>query len=107
MSALADQLATYLATRQHTLSTAHLTGMDQLLAEAVYIRDEGQELYDAVIALALADARGEATDEHWQHVRHEIADAVLAPTTLAGFLPGGVTVEGCIAEKTAADRGRG
>jgi hypothetical protein len=40
-------------------------------------------------------------------VRHEIADVVLAATTLAGMLPGDVTVEACIDEKTEADRGRG
>jgi hypothetical protein len=47
-----------------------------------------------------------AVDE-LRHVRHEIADVVLAATTLAGMLPGDVTVEACIAEKTEADRGRG
>lgn len=55
---LAGQLAHYLGVRHHTLSTAHLTGMEQLMAEAEYV-------------------------------------------------PGDVTVEACIAEKTERDRGRG
>lgn len=107
MSALAAQLATYLATRGHTLSTAQLTRMDQLLAEAAYVRDQGQELYDAVVALALADARGKATEEHWRHVRHEVAEVTLADTAFAGMMPSDITVEACIAEKTATNQGRG
>lgn len=107
MSALAAQLANYLAARQHTLSTAHLTGMEQLLAEAAYVRDEAQELYDAMVALADAAEHGMSTRLHMRDVRHEVADVALSVTALAGMLPGGVTVEACIAEKTEADRGRG
>jgi hypothetical protein len=107
LSPLADLLRNYLAARQHTLSTAHLTGMDLLLAEARYVKGEAEELYDAVVALALADARGEATPAHWRDVEKEIADVALADTTMAGFMPGTVTVEQCILAKTEADRGRG
>lgn len=111
MSALAEALDTYLTTRQHTLSTAHLSGFDQLLAEADYVFGEARELRDAVRELALLHDGSLRTEPEravlWTHVRHEIADVVLAATTLAGMLPGDVTVEACIAEKTEADRGRG
>jgi len=110
MSALAEALDTYLTVRQHTLSTAHLTGVVQLQAEAAYVLGEARELQGAIDALALGMAAGVSDGALaliWEHVRHEIADVALAVTTLAGFLPGDVTVEGCIAEKTEADRGRG
>lgn len=106
-SPLTGLLHQYLTTRQHTLSTAHLTGMEQMVAEAEYVLKEATELRDAMLALAAADAQGEATEDHWRHVRHEVADVTLADTTFAWLMPGGVTVEACIEEKTEADRGRG
>lgn len=100
MSTLADMHAQYLTERQHTLSTAGLSQMKALLDQADYVLGEANELHDAVndlFAPANVDVR--------KLVRHEIADVVLATVTLAKIL--GVTVEDCIAEKTAADRGRG
>jgi NTP pyrophosphatase (non-canonical NTP hydrolase) len=97
---LAEQLENYLTVRQHTLSTAHLSGADQFIAEAEYILGEAQELLDAVNDLFMP-----ATVDVMACVRHELADVVLAATCLAGMF--GVTVEDCIAEKTEADRGRG
>lgn len=114
MSDLAAALARYLEVRQHTLSTAHLTGLDQLVAEARYVRGEATELRDAVDDYVAARnfAQFEADPESFgvgelRDVRYEIADVVLAATCLAGMLPGDVTVEACIAEKTEHDRGRG
>lgn len=98
-SALAALHANYLAVREHTLSTAGMTDIELLLTQAEYVLGEAKELRDAVADLAVGDSYV------WRAVRHEVADVVLATTTLAGFLH--VTVEGCIAEKTAADRGRG
>lgn len=99
----------YLAVRQHTLSTDGLPLPDQIRAEGEYVEGEARELREAAAYLAAevdvpkhpADA---ILDAH-RHVRHEIADVVLAATTFAKIL--GVTVEQCIAEKTEADRGRG
>lgn len=108
-SSLAAMQENYLAVRQHTLSTAHLTGADQLMAEAEYVLGEARELDDAVAELCDDDWRhgeyGPARDGLLREVRHEIADVALAIATLAKFLD--VTVEDCIAEKTEADRGRG
>lgn len=106
MSALAAQLANYLKARQHTLSTAHLDGIEKIKAEASYVFGEAAELRGAVQDLATFDEWGtEPPPALLDHVRHELADVVLAATTLAGFL--GTTVEECIAEKTEKDRGRG
>lgn len=119
MSALAEQLERYLTVRQHTLSTAHLCGFEKLIAEARYIVGEANELLDAVEGAArLWDTCSDSgRGLLLLGIRKEIADVTLADTTLAGMLsgmvlPGGwqvgsVTVEGCIAEKTEADRGRG
>jgi NTP pyrophosphatase (non-canonical NTP hydrolase) len=105
---LADMLANYLTVRQHTLSTAHLTGADQLRSEAEYVRGEARELVGEVAVLCDRLGRGGAREATaLKRVRHELADVVLAATALAGMLPGGATVEDCIAEKTEADRGRG
>jgi len=104
---LASQLGQYLEARQLTLSTSPLTSAEQLLAGAEYVLGEAVELRDAVVALVQAQEEGEATAEHVRNVRHEIADVALADAVLAGMLPGTVTVEACIAEKTEADRGRG
>jgi NTP pyrophosphatase (non-canonical NTP hydrolase) len=104
---LAGQLARYLEARQLTISTEHLTGVEQLLTGAKYVLGEAIELHDAVVALAEAHERGEVTAEHLRNVRHEIADVTLADAVLAGMMPGTITVEACIAEKTEADRGRG
>lgn len=119
-AALADLLAAYLEARQHTLSTAHLTGWDQLLAEASYVLGEALELRDAVMgALYTWHLAGpERRVELMRAIGHEVADVALADTTFAEILgkpewavwmasleP--VTVERCIAEKTEADRGRG
>jgi hypothetical protein len=104
---LAEFLAHYLDVRQHTLSTAHLTGSQQLDAEAMYVRGEAEELESAVTVLIEHPATVGYRPELLRGVRHEIADVVLAATALAGMLPGPVTVEACIAEKTEADRGRG
>lgn len=107
---LAAQLANYLAVRQHTLSTAGLTGPDQVTAEAAYVVGEARELQRAVNDLALAWVCGDAAehvDALMGKVRDEVADTVLAATALAGMLPGQVPVEECITAKTAADKGRG
>ncbi|MEO7261558.1 MAG: hypothetical protein ABI047_09945 [Jatrophihabitantaceae bacterium] len=104
---LAGQLAQYLEARQLTVSTAQLPGVEQLLAGAAYVLGEAIELHDAVVALSEAHERGEVTAAHLRDVRHEIADVILADTALAAMMPGTVTVEACIAEKTEADRGRG
>lgn len=111
MSALAGQLARYLETRQHTLSTAHLPYREKLLGEAEYVLGEAGELRDAMVdlfaGLVIEQADGTVTvsDGRLRHVRHELADVVLAATVLAGFLD--TTIEACIAEKTELDRGRG
>lgn len=106
---LATQLAWYLETRQHTLSTAHLPHLAKLRGEADYVRGEADELRDAVCHYVglLTNPRGSnvGVEQAEAHVRHELADTVLAATVLAGFL--GTTVEACIAEKTELDRGRG
>jgi NTP pyrophosphatase (non-canonical NTP hydrolase) len=104
---LAGQLARYLEARQLTLSTAQLPSVEQLRAGAAYVLGEAIELHDAVVALCEAEESGEVTAQHLRNVRHEIADVTLADTVLAGMMPGTVTVEACIAEKTEADRGRG
>jgi NTP pyrophosphatase (non-canonical NTP hydrolase) len=104
---LAGQLARYLEARQLTLSTSQLPGIEQLLAGAAYVLGEADELHRAVLALSEAHDRGEVTAEHLRNVRHEIADVTLADAVVAGMMPGTVTVEACIAEKTEADRGRG
>jgi NTP pyrophosphatase (non-canonical NTP hydrolase) len=109
---LAAKLALYLATRQHTLSTADLTGADQWCAEASYVVGEADELHKAIDQLCALEEgpADQADDDQWdaaqRAVRHELADVVLAATALAGMLPGGVTIEACIAEKTEADRPR-
>jgi NTP pyrophosphatase (non-canonical NTP hydrolase) len=95
----------YLAIRGHTLSTAHLTGAEQLVAEARYVLGEAGELRDAVAVYWHAALEAKVDEGHRSDVRAEIADVVLSATALAGFL--GVSVEECIAEKTEADRGRG
>lgn len=111
---LADRQRRYLKVREHTLSTAAIVTLDRFVEQARYVLGEAGELRyavrDYVLALDAAqfedDPAAFAVDE-LQHVRHEIADVVLAATALAGMLPGGVTVERCIDEKTEADRGRG
>ena len=100
MSTLAEKLANYLMVREHTLSTAHLSGATKIIAEAEYVHGEAKELLDAV-----NDLYAPANVDVMECVRHEIADVVLATTCLAGYL--GVTIEDCIAEKTEHDRGRG
>jgi hypothetical protein len=99
-SPLAELQDRYLEVRRHTLSTAGLTGDLRLLAQAHYVRDEADELVDAV-----EDLFAPANVDVMECVRHEIADVVLAAVTLANIV--GVTVEACIVEKTEADRGRG
>lgn len=93
---LEDRLVNYLTVRNHTLTTAHLSGKPQLVAEAKYVQGEANELVEAAEALPLGG---------YLKVRREIADVVLAATTMARYL--GTTVEACIEEKTEADRGRG
>jgi len=104
---LADLLERYLTERQHTINTAHLPYLQKIRAEADYVHGESEELRDAVLAYvdALNGWSGPTVEEALAHVRHELADVVLAATVLAGFL--GTTVEACIAEKTERDRGRG
>lgn len=110
---LARRLQHYLDERQHVLSTAHLSGMEQLLAEADYVLGEAQELHTAVQALDRAYAAGDEAqiEAAWGKVCHEIADVTLADTTLAELsrrhLRPGLTVEDCISRKTISDKGRG
>jgi hypothetical protein len=106
-SDLAALQAKYLAVREHTLSTAHLTGREQLEAEAEYVYGEARELRDAVLDWVARDEPWDAAGVFETHIRHELADHVLSAATLANMLPGDVTIEACIAEKTEADRGRG
>jgi hypothetical protein len=100
MSRLAELHARYLAERQHTLSTDGKPFIAALTEQARYVLGEARELDDAV-----NDLFAPATVDVRVCIRHEIADVVLATVTLAKIF--GVTVEDCIAEKTAADRGRG
>lgn len=109
---LDQRLQHYLSEREHVLSTAHLSGMRQLLAEADYVVGEAKELRLAIEALADAYAARDAEliEAAWTKVYHEIADVTLADTTLAGFcanLRPGLTVENCIVQKTIHDKGRG
>lgn len=106
MSVLKALHAHYITERQHKPSTDGLPLAVAATRQAEYIIGEAQELCDAVNdrlhpPLLTADALAETRAA----VRKEIADVVLATVTLANLL--GVTVEDCIAEKTAADRGRG
>lgn len=99
---LAEIHTHYLAERGHTPSTAGLAnGPVRWRKQALYVLGEALELGDAVLDLSASGA----DDLHLRAVRHEIADVALSLVTLAKDL--GVTVESCIAEKTAADRGRG
>jgi hypothetical protein len=88
---LAEQQARYLEVRQHTLSTAGLDTLDALRRKPLR-RRRGEELGDAgdYLAKRCGPARRAAAcrlrRRRAQHVRHEIADVVLAATTLAGML---------------------
>jgi NTP pyrophosphatase (non-canonical NTP hydrolase) len=91
MSDLAALHAHYLTERQHAIrSTTPGT-------QARYVLGEAQELVDSMTTTG--------QPRYFTATCWEIADVVLAAVTLAKML--GVTVEGCIAAKTAADRGRG
>lgn len=101
---LDDRAARYLDERRHTLSTEHLTGSARVVAQARYVKGEASELVAAAEWLQVAVELPEIGDA-LREVRHEIADTVISATITARTLD--VTVEDCIAEKTAADRGRG
>lgn len=104
---LDDRLARYLAERDHTLSTASLPHLHRIRAQSRYVYGEAVELCGAAEDLVASVGHGplRALPGLFRAVRFEVADTVLSATTLARDL--GATVEDCIAEKTAAERGRG
>jgi len=116
MSALIDQLNTYLRVREHTLSTAKLAYPLNLLAEADYVIGEAEELKEAVTELFVYLSRHlaagtkpdyAATLTLLAHVRAEVSDVLISTTALCTMIPGGVSPEECIVYKTNLDEGRG
>lgn len=95
--------AAYLESRGHVLSIDGLPFEKALEAQGKYVLGEALELHGAVFEV-LSASGDEQQDAANEHLRHEIADVVLAVVTLANVA--GWFVEDCIGMKTEKDRDR-